>query len=151
MCSSDLYAHPGVNPAALCRAAWQWLSSHRIVSGGSTLTMQVARLLEPHPRSLAGKVRQMLRALQLERRHSKDEILGYYLNHAPMGGVLEGVEAASRGYFGKPSRQLSHAEAALLAVLPQSLQMLQKTFRFLKKLSRLFKKPPQASPKDSTS
>lgn len=114
------YAHPGVNPAALCRAAWQWLSSRRIVSGGSTLTMQVARLLEPHPRSLAGKVRQMLRALQLERRHSKDEILGYYLNHAPMGGVLEGVEAASRGYFGKPSRQLSHAEAALLAVLPQS-------------------------------
>ena len=116
------YRHPGVNPIACLRAARQWLFNRRIVSGGSTLTMQVARLAENHARtrSVSGKLRQMVRALQLERRHSKREILTYYLNHAPMGGMLEGVEAASRGYFGKSARDLGHAEAALLAVLPQS-------------------------------
>ena len=116
--------HPGVNPVALVRAAWQWLSSGHIVSGGSTLTMQVARIIEPQPRSLAGKLRQILRALQLELRYSKDEILTLYLNYAPMGGVLEGVEAASRAYLGKPAARLTHAEAALLAVLPQSPSLL---------------------------
>jgi penicillin-binding protein 1C len=114
------YRHPGVDPLALARAAWQWARHRRIVSGGSTLTMQVARLLEPIPRTLTGKLRQIARAVQLELRLSKREILELYLNHAPMGGVLEGVEAASRAYFGKPSRSLSHAEAALLAVLPQA-------------------------------
>ena len=114
------YRHPGVNPAALARAAWQWLKSGRVISGGSTLTMQTARLLEPIPRTPAGKLQQILRALQLELRYSKDAILTCYINHAPMGGVLEGVEAASRSYYGKPSLRLSHAEAALLAVLPQS-------------------------------
>jgi penicillin-binding protein 1C len=81
---------PGVNPFALARAAGQWAINGRIVSGGSTITMQVARILEPTPRSLTGKGRQILRALQLEARLSKDEILTLYLNHAPMGGVLEG-------------------------------------------------------------
>jgi len=114
------YRHPGVNPLALGRAAWQWLANGRIISGGSTLTMQVVRLLEPHARTPAGKLRQILRALQLELRYSKNEILTFYINHVPMGGVLEGVEAASRTYFGKPALRLSHAEAALLAVLPQS-------------------------------
>lgn len=114
------YWHPGINPLALARAAWQWLRHGRIVSGGSTLTMQVARILEPMPRTLGGKFRQMLRALQLEWRYSKAEILGLYVNYAPMGGVLEGVEAASRAYLGKPANRLSHAEAALLAVLPQA-------------------------------
>lgn len=114
------YRHPGVNPVAFVRAGWQWLSNGRIVSGGSTITMQVARLLEPYPRTLGGKLRQSVRALQLELRHSKKAILTYYINHVPMGGVLEGVEAASRGYFGKASLDLSHAEAVLLAVLPQS-------------------------------
>lgn len=114
------YRHPGVNPVALVRAAWQWLQSGRIVSGGSTLTMQVARMLEPQPRTLSGKLRQILRALQLEWRYPKRAILSYYINHAPMGGVLEGVEAASRSYFGKAARSLSYAEAVLLAVLPQS-------------------------------
>jgi penicillin-binding protein 1C len=118
------YWHPGVNPWALTRAAWQWARYGRIVSGGSTLTMQVARLLEPIPRTLTGKLRQMARAVQLERRLSKREILELYLTYAPMGGVLEGVEAASRAYFGKPSRALSHAEAALLAVLPQAPSLL---------------------------
>ncbi|MFT3962771.1 penicillin-binding protein 1C [Propionivibrio sp.] len=116
--------HPGVNPFALARAAWQWAWHGRIVSGGSTLTMQVARLLEPAPRTLAGKLRQIARAMQLELRLSKREILELYLTYAPMGGVLEGVEAASRAYFGKPSRSLSHAEAALLAVLPQAPSLL---------------------------
>lgn len=112
--------HPGVNPAALVRAAWQWVSQGRIVSGGSTLTMQVARILEPNTRTIPGKLRQIVRALQLELHYSKDEILTLYLNYAPMGGVLEGVEAASRAYLGKPAVRLSHADAALLAVLPQA-------------------------------
>lgn len=112
--------HPGVNPASLARAAWQWASTGRIVSGGSTLTMQVARILEPVPRTPAGKLRQIVRALQLEWRLSKDDILTLYLNHAPMGGIVEGVEMASRAYLGKPSRDLSHAEAALLATLPRA-------------------------------
>lgn len=118
------FRHPGVNPYALARAGWQLVRHGRVVSGGSTLTMQVARLLEPIPRTPAGKVQQVVRALQLELRHSKREILAYYLNHAPMGGVLEGVEAASRAYLGKPSRRLTHAEAALLAVLPQAPSLL---------------------------
>lgn len=112
--------HPGVNPLALLRAAGQWLWHGEIVSGGSTLTMQVARILEPVPRTLLGKSRQILRALQLELHYSKDEILAIYINYAPMGGVLEGVEAASRAYLGKPAKRLSHADAALLTVLPQA-------------------------------
>lgn len=112
--------HPGVNPVALLRAGWQWLRHGQVVSGGSTLTMQVARVLEPAPRNLAGKIHQILRALQLEWHYSKDEILALYVNYAPMGGALEGVEAASRAYLGKPSRRLSEADAALLAVLPQA-------------------------------
>jgi len=112
--------HPGVNPASLARAAWQWATTGRIVSGGSTLTMQVARILEPVPRTPAGKLRQIVRALQLEWRLSKDDILTLYLNHAPMGGIVEGAEMASRAYLGKPSRDLSHAEAALLATLPRA-------------------------------
>ncbi|MDP2783151.1 MAG: penicillin-binding protein 1C [Sulfurimicrobium sp.] len=112
--------HPGVNPIALLRAGWQWWRHGRVVSGGSTLTMQVARILEPVPRNLAGKLKQIVRALQLEWRYSKDEILALYLNYAPMGGVLEGVEAASRAYLGKPARRLSEADAALLTVLPQA-------------------------------
>lgn len=112
--------HPGVNPLALARAAWQWARHGHIVSGGSTLTMQVARILEPMPKTIPGKLKQILRALQLEAHYSKDDILGIYVNYAPMGGVLEGVEAASRAYLGKPARLLSHADAALLTVLPQA-------------------------------
>jgi penicillin-binding protein 1C len=114
--------HPGVNPAALVRAAWQWARHGRIVSGGSTLTMQVARLVDERAagRSLAAKARQIARALQLELRLSKREILALYLNLAPMGGPLQGVETAARAYLGKPAAELSHAEAALLVALPQS-------------------------------
>ncbi len=115
------HRHPGVNPLALVRAGWQWLRSGGIVSGGSTLTMQVARILDGHDtRSAGGKLRQMARAVQLEARLSKRQILQLYLERAPFGGTIEGVEAASWAYLGKPASRLSHAEAALLAVLPQA-------------------------------
>ena len=114
------YQHPGVNPLALGRAAWQNLSGGRVVSGGSTLSMQVARLLDPHSRSLSGKLKQLWRTLQLEWHLSKAEILTLYLNRAPFGGTLQGVAAASWAYLGKPPSQLTHAEAALFAVLPQA-------------------------------
>lgn len=114
------YKHPGVNPWALIRAAWQWLRHGRVISGGSTLTMQVARLLVPHEKSVVGKSRQIFRALQLEWHYSKRDILTMYLNLAPFGGPIEGVQTASYAYLHKPAVQLSHAEAALLAVLPQA-------------------------------
>ena len=115
--------HPGVNPWALVRAGAQWGRHGRIVSGGSTLTMQVARILNGAPgatRTPQGKLVQLLRAVQLEAHLSKDEILSLYLERAPFGGTIEGVEAASWAYLGKPASRLSHAEAALLAVLPQA-------------------------------
>lgn len=114
------YQHPGINPLALLRAGWQWVRSGGVVSGGSTLTMQVARILAPHERSVVGKLQQMFRALQLEWHYSKDEILTFYLNLAPFGGPIEGVQTASFAWLHKPARDLSHAEAALLAVLPQA-------------------------------
>jgi penicillin-binding protein 1C len=113
--------HHGVDPFAIGRATWLLLRHGRILSGGSTLTMQVARLLQgEHERSGAGKLRQAIRALALERRLSKDDILRLYLRLAPFGGNLEGVRAASLAYFGKEPRRLSPGEAALLVTLPQS-------------------------------
>jgi len=115
--------HPGVDFFALARAAAQWAAAGHIVSGGSTLTMQVARLLEPgllQHRGLVTKAVQAIRALQLELRYSKDEILSLYLTLAPMGGNLEGVRAASLAYFGKEPAALDLAESALLVALPQS-------------------------------
>ena len=114
------YRHPGVNPLALVRASWQNLTGARVVSGGSTLSMQVARLLDPHSRTFLGKLRQLWRTAQLEWHLSKDEILNLYLNRAPFGGTLQGVAAASWAYLGKSPAQLTYAEAALLAVLPQA-------------------------------
>ncbi|RMP59563.1 hypothetical protein ALQ18_04288 [Pseudomonas marginalis pv. marginalis] len=114
------YQHPGVNPLALARASWQNLTGARVVSGGSTLSMQVARLLDPHSRTLHGKLRQLWRTAQLEWHLSKEQILTLYLNRAPFGGTLQGVAAASWAYLGKSPAQLTHAEAALLAVLPQA-------------------------------
>jgi penicillin-binding protein 1C len=116
-------SHTGVDVRAMLRAGWQFIRHRRIVSGGSTLTMQVVRLLlGEHERSLWGKIRQALMALSLERRLSKDEILALYLRLAPFGGNLEGVRAASLAYFGKEPRRLSQAEAALLVAIPQSPQ-----------------------------
>jgi penicillin-binding protein 1C len=114
------YHHLGVNPLSLLRAAWQWLRHGHIVSGGSTLTMQVARIRYPGHGGIGDKLRQIVRALQLELHYSKDEILTYYINHAPFGGPLQGVEAASRSYFGYPAARLTRAQGALLAVLPQA-------------------------------
>ncbi|WP_368872251.1 peptidoglycan glycosyltransferase PbpC [Proteus terrae] len=114
------YQHPGVNPMSILRAAWQDLSSGRIVSGGSTLSMQVARLIDPHSRTLGGKIKQLWRTLQLEWYYSKDEILEIYLNRAPFGGTLEGIGAASWAYLGKSPADLSAGEATLMAVLPQA-------------------------------
>ncbi len=113
-------AHPGIDPLALARALGQWLRHGRIISGASTLTMQTARLLEPHQRDLPGKVGEMLRALQLERRYSKAEILNFYLTLAPYGGNLEGVRAAALAWLGKEPSRLTAGEAALLVALPQA-------------------------------
>ena len=113
--------HGGVDPLAMVRAGLQSLSHGRIVSGASTLTMQVARLLEPREtRDLSAKRRQIVRALDLEARWSKRDILGFYLSLAPYGGNLEGLRAASFAWFGKEPKRLSTAEAALLVALPQS-------------------------------
>ncbi len=118
------FDHHGVDPLALARAAFQLVANGRIVSGGSTLTMQVARLIEPRKkRSLYVKLREAVRALQLEWTLSKDEILKLYLTLAPMGGNLEGVRAASLAYFGKEPRRLTLGEAALLVALPQSPEL----------------------------
>lgn len=115
------FSHSGVDARAIARAAWQAVRSGRIVSGGSTLTMQVARLIDGGgTRTAGGKLRQLLRALQLERRLSKDEVLALYLARAPYGGNIEGIAAASYAYFGKRPERLSLAEAALLVALPQA-------------------------------
>ncbi len=118
------YEHWGVDPYSMMRAAFQFVTSGHIVSGGSTITMQVARLLEPREhRNLGAKLRQITRAIELERALGKDEILGLYLTLAPYGGNLEGTRAAALAYFGKEPRKLSLAEAALLVALPQSPEL----------------------------
>src|ERR1700753_2031049 len=115
------YSHSGVDLLALGRAAFQLVTSGHIVSGGSTITMQLARLVEPRrQRSLSAKLRQIVRAIEIERRMSKDQILDLYLAMAPYGGNLEGIRAASIAYFGKEPKRLSLSEAALLVALPQS-------------------------------
>ena len=118
------WTHRGVDAAALARAAVQFASSGHIVSGGSTITMQVARLLEPREqRSVSAKLRQITRALEIEQALDKNEILSLYLTMAPYGGNLEGIRAASLSYFGKEPRKLSLSEAALLVALPQSPEL----------------------------
>ncbi|MBK5144923.1 peptidoglycan glycosyltransferase PbpC [Budviciaceae bacterium BWR-B9] len=114
------YSHPGINPLAIMRALWQNLANQRIVSGGSTLSMQVARLIEPHDKTFFGKLRQVFRTLQLEWHYTKDQILTIYINRAPYGGTLQGIGAASWAYLDKPPSELTRSEAALLAVLPQA-------------------------------
>jgi len=115
------YRHHGVDPVAILRAGWQLVRHGRIVSGASTLSMQVARLAEPREnRTLGAKIRQMARAIELERRIGKAGILDLYLSLAPFGGNLEGARAASLAYFGKEPARLSTAEAALLVAIPQA-------------------------------
>jgi penicillin-binding protein 1C len=114
------YRHSGVDLVGLLRAGGRDLRLRRAAQGGSTITMQLVRLVHPHPRTLAGKIGEILEARSLERALSKEQILEQYLNRAPYGAGALGIEAASQRYFGKPSRLLSLAEAALLAGLPQS-------------------------------
>lgn len=118
------HSHHGVDPLAMSRAALQLVRNREIVSGGSTLTMQVARLLEPRrARNMSAKLHQMVRAFELETLLSKRQILSLYLTLAPYGGNLEGVRAASLAYFGKEPKRLTLGEAALLVALPQSPEL----------------------------
>ena len=115
------HAHPGVDPLGLVRAAWTTYVRGSRVVGGSTITMQLARMrFDLDTRTPFGKLVQSARALQLERHYSKDEILEAYLNLAPYGGSIEGVGTASRIYFDKPAIALSRGEALALAVIPQN-------------------------------
>lgn len=113
------WVHPGIDPPALARAAWQWARAGHVVSGGSTITMQVVRLLEPRPRTLRSKAIEIARALQLEAHRSKAEILGMWLSLAPYGGNLEGVRAGALAWFGVPPGQLDPAQSALLVAIPR--------------------------------
>lgn len=115
------HAHPGIDTRAMLRAAWQAAVAGEIVSGASTLTMQVARLIEDGGTGTwSGKLRQIRLALALERRLTKDQILGLYLTRAPYGGNIEGIRAATLAWFGKEPRRLTPSQAALLVALPQS-------------------------------
>jgi penicillin-binding protein 1C len=113
------YHHPGVDPLALARAAWHNLRSRRLIEGGSTLTQQTVKVLIQRPRTARGKLREVVLALRLEHRLPKREILALYLGVAPYGNQLVGAEAASRAYFGCAAADLTPAQAAFLAGLPQ--------------------------------
>src|SRR5438552_1685249 len=113
--------HPGVNPLALARCALDLLRFHRVIAGGSTITMQLARLrFHLHTRNISGKLEQIIRSVELERHYSKNEILEAYLNLAPYGRNIEGIGAASQIYFDKLASKLSRPEAVALSVIPQS-------------------------------
>ncbi|MCP4582524.1 MAG: penicillin-binding protein 1C [candidate division Zixibacteria bacterium] len=114
------YYHPGFNPLSLVMAAIDNMKAGRVVRGGSTITMQIARMMEPKPRTVKSKLIEIFRALQLETHYSKVELLEMYFNIAPYGGNIEGVGAASYFYFDKPMHELTAAQAALLTVLPNS-------------------------------
>lgn len=122
---ANFYRHPGVDLQGIVRAAWINLKGGEVVAGGSTITQQVARnlLLDPDQRAertLRRKLREGILALQLTRRYSRDEILALYLNQTYYGNLSYGVEAAARAYFGRGAAELSLAECALLAGLPQA-------------------------------
>ncbi|MEQ1494083.1 MAG: transglycosylase domain-containing protein, partial [Terricaulis sp.] len=112
--------HPGFDPIALARASVSYVRAGRVTQGGSTITMQLARLLEPRPRTIGSKLIEIIRAMQIEARMSKREILAAYLTMAPYGGNLQGVRAASRAYFQRDPQWLDDAEMALLIALPQA-------------------------------
>ncbi len=114
------WSHPGVDMLAVLRATGSMLRQGEVVSGASTITMQTARLLEPRPRTVPSKIIEMIRAVQIEARLSKEEILELYLTLAPYGGNLEGVGSASRAWFGKDPARLTDAQQALLIALPQA-------------------------------
>jgi penicillin-binding protein 1C len=115
------YRHPGINPFSIIRATVQNIRNGKIVSGGSTLTMQVARLARPgRPRNILSKLIEMVWALNLECRFTKEKILKMYVSHAPYGGNVVGLEAASWRYYQRPPDLLSWSESATLAILPNA-------------------------------
>ncbi|MFH0867273.1 MAG: penicillin-binding protein 1C, partial [Bacteroidota bacterium] len=115
------YYHPGINPVSTCRALYQYISEGRIISGGSTLTMQVIRLSRKNKsRNIFEKMIEMFYAFRMECSYSKSEILALYASHAPFGGNVVGLDAASWRYFGVDAGKLSWAQAVTLAVLPNS-------------------------------
>lgn len=114
------YQHWGVDPVAIIRAITSAVRQGEITSGASTITMQTARLLEPRPRTISSKLIECFRAVQLEARLSKDEILELYLTLAPYGGNLEGTASAAFAYYGRSPQNLTPEELALLIALPQS-------------------------------
>ena len=137
------YQHWGVNPLAIARAAFQNIKQGHIVSGGSTLTMQTIRLARNNPRTFKEKFIEMVWATRLEFRYSKEEIMSLYVSHAPFGGNVVGLDAAAWRYFGHPAEELSWAEAAMLAVLPNAPAMIHLSKGrdlLLKKRNRLLSK-----------
>ena len=118
------YYHCGVNPISIATALYDNLTAGKVVRGGSTITMQLARLMEPKARNVPNKLCEMFRALQLELAYSKSEILNFYFNMLPYGGNIVGTAAASRFYFNKPQHLISLGEAALLAAIPNSPERL---------------------------
>jgi len=116
----NFYSHFGIDILAMFRAVSQLVVNQRIISGGSTITMQLARLLKPKPRTISSKLIEMVNALQLEMHYSKDEILSSYLTLTPYGGNVESIIGASMRYFGKLPKNLTASQSALLVALPQS-------------------------------
>ena len=116
----SFYSHPGVRPLSLLRALYQNASKGQVVSGASTITMQVSRLMRPKARTYLNKALEILQALKIELHYTKEETLGAYLDHAPYGGNIVGYQAASLRYFCKAPGQLTWGEAATLAVLPNA-------------------------------
>ena len=112
------YYHPGINPIAICKSLLGNILHGKIRSGASTITMQVARALEPKKRTYFNKMREIFRAEQLELKYSKEEILELYLNLVPYGGNIQGVKAASLFYFRKNPDHLSLAEITTLSIIP---------------------------------
>ena len=118
------YYHWGINPVSIVTALYDNIKSGEVVRGGSTITMQLARLMEPKARNIPNKLIEMFRALQLELTYSKSEILNFYFNMLPYGGNIVGTGAASRLYFNKPQHAISLGEAALLAAIPNAPERL---------------------------
>ena len=138
------YSHPGVNPVSTGRALWQNISRGRVVSGGSTLSMQVVRMSRnSQSRTIINKLYEMILAVRLELRYSKEEIMNIYASHAPFGGNVVGLEAASWRYYNRPAFMLSWGETTALAVLPNAPALVfpgKNTSIYLKKRNRLLDK-----------
>jgi penicillin-binding protein 1C len=136
------YKHPGVNVLSLCRAVYQYISSGEVKSGASTISMQVVRLACRGKRTLPNKLLEIMQAVKLEARYSKEEILNMYVNHAPYGGNIIGYHAASLKYFHKRPEELTWSEAATLAILPNSpglISPLVNREKLIKKRNKLLK------------